>query len=267
MLSLIISVAAALLVFGFTQDQVGSGGAIGCGLVVFIIVWGGIFWSLRKKINAINQKIQQVMTEAQGKINRMMQQFQRRPNGNVKLMQQQLEKEQFAAIRQALAITDEMERFYKWNLLMKRQNATIKMMFYYQLKEFDKVDEFAKTALFFDARSIAMHLARLFKRNEIEKLDKFYKSKCRRLKNDDCALAVSTYAWIMLKLNQPEKAFNALNAAKKRSNNPVVLQNYEALANKKIKNFSNANLGDSWYALYLEEPKIRQQRIVQQQYR
>ena len=32
------------------------------------------------------------------------------------------------------------------------------------------------------------------------------------------------------------------------------------LANNRVAHFSNAGLGEQWYALMLEEPKVRQQR-------
>jgi hypothetical protein len=42
----------------------------------------------------------------------------------------------------------------------------------------------------------------------------------------------------------------------------VLKQNWDHLVNGRIKRFSNAGLGEQWYALQLETPK--QQRIIQQ---
>lgn len=44
----------------------------------------------------------------------------------------------------------------------------------------------------------------------------------------------------------------------------MLKENYERLVNGKFKQFSNSGLGDAWYALYLEEPKIKPQRVQQQ---
>ena len=41
----------------------------------------------------------------------------------------------------------------------------------------------------------------------------------------------------------------------------VLNANWERLANDKVKNFSNAALGEMWYMLYLEEPKVKTQRM------
>ncbi len=74
------------------------------------------------------------------------------------------------------------------------------------------------------------------------------------------------YAWILLKQGKNDDAFTVLTNAKKKSENPVLVANWEALANGKIKQFSNAGLGEAWYALGLEMPKM--QRVQQQpQYR
>ena len=46
--------------------------------------------------------------------------------------------------------------------------------------------------------------------------------------------------------------------------NPVIIKNWEMLVNGKIKHFSNSQIGDMWYALQLEKPKMQK---VQQQMR
>jgi hypothetical protein len=42
------------------------------------------------------------------------------------------------------------------------------------------------------------------------------------------------------------------------------VRNCEHLANNRITQFSNAGLGEQWYSLFLEEPKVRTQRQRQQ---
>ena len=50
-------------------------------------------------------------------------------------------------------------------------------------------------------------------------------------------------------------------AGKKKTDDPVLAQNWEHLANKRLNRFSNAGLGDMWYALGLETPApVRQQQ-------
>ena len=135
----------------------------------------------------------------------------------------------------------------------------MKVQLYYQLREFGKVDELLNKALLFDTRSKLIKLVRLYKKND-PALDKFFKSKFIRLKGEDGAFAACVYAWMKVKQEKYDDAVAALVQAKKLSDNEVLLDNYDKLANQKYKHFSNAGFGDIWYALYLEEPKIKAQR-------
>ena len=55
-------------------------------------------------------------------------------------------------------------------------------------------------------------------------------------------------------------AFKALNRALENSDNVVLKANREHLANNRLAHFSNAGIGEQWYALQLEEPKYNQPR-------
>ena len=66
--------------------------------------------------------------------------------------------------------------------------------------------------------------------------------------------------WIKLKKNDSKTALDALLTAKKLSDHPVLVSNIEALTNGKIKHFSNSGFNEMWYALMLEEPKMKPQR-------
>ena len=236
-----------------------------CGLAIVVLVQIAISLLLRRGINRINQRIQEVMTAAQQRINRQAQRFQQRPGGDPRRMQQLLEKEQADAIRQAIEISGEAKRFYKWNFMLKRQMQSMQMLLYFQLRDFEKVDELMKHALIFDPRSTAVKLVRLYRRNDPQ-LDKFYRRKCRRFKGDDRALLACTYAWMQLRRDDPEGALQTLVEAKKVTDHPAVVENWDRLANGKAKHFSNAALGDNWYSLYLETPKIKPQRVQQRPY-
>ena len=95
-------------------------------------------------------------------------------------------------------------------------------------------------------------------------LEKFFRKKGARLRKDACVLPVCLYAWILLKQGRNEEALKVLVDAKKKTSDETLIRNWEALANGRPKQFSNAGLGDMWYALGLEEPKMPR---VQQQYR
>ena len=55
-------------------------------------------------------------------------------------------------------------------------------------------------------------------------------------------------------------AFKTLTDALKKSDNQTLKQNHELLMNNRVAHFSNSGLGDQWYSLLLEEPRMRAQR-------
>lgn len=235
------------------------------GVGVFFVIQLTVGLIIRKKVNGITGAIQDLMEKTQNKLNRKMAQMQSRPMSSPKAAQQMLEKEQNQALRDALEITDRAKPYFKWNLLLKRQINTMRMMLYYQLKEFKKVDALLQDSFIFDARSVAIKAVRMYK-NQDPKLDKYLAKKCRRFKGDDAVLLYALYSWILVKQEKYDIASAVLAQAKNRLDNPVLNANRENLVNGKVKHFSNANLGEAWYSLYLEEPKIKQQRIVQRGY-
>ena len=63
-----------------------------------------------------------------------------------------------------------------------------------------------------------------------------------------------------LKKDDTKSALDALLNAKKLSDHQVLLDNIEHLVNGKVKHFSNSGFNEMWYALMLEEPKMKPQR-------
>ena len=263
MFTVIIAVIAGCGIMLVTSRDLGPVWGVVCGIATVMVVQLLIGLLVRGKVNAVNRKMQQVMADAQAKLNRKVQMFQNRPGGNVKMLQQMLEKEQFVAMREALEISHEADKYAKWSPMLKKQFNTVRMMLHFQMKEFDQVDALMPKCMFLDVRSIATKLARMYQKKD-GGIDKFYRKKCSRFKGEDLALLASTYAWILVKQDRADDALKVLVDAKKKTDNPVVLENWERLANGKSRNFSNAGLGDSWYSLYLEAPKIRQERVRQQ---
>lgn len=232
-------------------------------LLMAVQIAGGLI--VRKKVNRVNAEIQQLMSQMQAKLTRKIEAYQRRPTGNVKQIQQELQEEQFSAIRKSIFKLNELNRYTWWSFMLGRQVDTMRMVMYYQLKEFDKVDKLLPRAMLFSAQAMAMKLARMYKLND-PKIDKFFARRSKRFKGDDAVLLFSLYAWIKLKQDDPKTALEALNLAIKKTDNPVLSANRDRIANGKLKQFSNAGLGDTWYGLYLEEPKIKQQRVAERRF-
>ncbi len=256
-------------------------------ILAFLAVQIIISLIVRKLSNRITAVLQGIMQETQRRITVKQNQFMRRPLGQDQMIQA-LEKEQAVGIDQMIKALDLYNPLYLWQPMLKKQVNTMRMMFSYQKREFDKVDALMKNCFLMDAQSISMKMARMYANKETDKaLDKFYRRKCFRFRGNDAVLTASVYAWILVK--QAEKysaakaekqeaeegkkkadariaaAVKALADAKVRTgDNPVIVKNWEALVNGKLKQFSNAQIGDTWYALHLEKPKMQK---VQQQVR
>lgn len=260
-----LSVILALVLGAIIACASHFGGEIGW---VWSVIWGMlgaillqvlIGWIVRKKIMVINNKIQQIVIAGQERVNRKMHQFQLKPPGGTKTIQKILEKEQEGSIRDALAAMDLMLPYCKWNLLLGKQVCTMKMQFHYQLREFGEVDKLMPKTLLMDVMGVAMKMARQYK-NDDSGFEKTFEKKIGKFSGDEAALIYGLYTWILVKKGEIDKAIKILAEAKESTDNETLAKNWEHLANGRVKKFSNAGLGEQWYALYLEEPKIKQQR-------
>ena len=243
----------------FSYDAWGLGWSITCTILSMIVSWAVIGLTLRRFIGVRQMRIQSLMQEAQVKVNRQLEIFNRRPPSSMKVARETLEKIQFEAIRKSLAELDGYKKYYIWNAMLAKQVNAMKIQLYYQLREYAKVDELLPKALLFDPQSIGIKMARMYK-NDDPKLDKFFRLKCWRFKGDNGAFLACVYAWIKLKQDKVELALEALKNAAKSSDNQVLVENIDHLTNNKVKHFSNSGFGDNWYALALEEPKMKKQR-------
>lgn len=214
---------------------------------------------LRGAVKRRQDVIQDIMMKAQQKINAQLNLFQIRPPSGVRSAQQMLEKIQNDAARKALEETEKFKSLFKWNLMLKRQIAAMQAQLCFQLKDFKRTDEYLAYAMFADQQTIAVQLVRYYRNND-KRLDSFYRARCRRMKGDAGAFLASVYGWIKLKQDDAEAALAALVEAKKNSDHPVLMENYNRLVNGKSKHYTNSGFGDIWYALYLEEPKVKPQR-------
>ncbi|MBQ6352253.1 MAG: hypothetical protein IJJ28_03175 [Lentisphaeria bacterium] len=261
MLTLLIALAAGGVCGYFAAAEWGwLWGAI-CGVFGFFAAQLTAGLLLRGAVKRRQERIQTIMQTAQQKINKQINLFQIRPPSGMRAAQQMLEKLQNDAARQALEATESFRPLYLWNVMLKRQISAMRGQLHYQLKEFKKASECMDKAMILDPQSIAIRMALFYRDGDTgAALDKFYAAKIRRAKGDDAAFVASVYAWIKLKQGDEAAALAALTAAKKNSDHPVLLENHSKLVNGKAKQYSLAGFGDLWYALYLEEPKVKPQR-------
>lgn len=234
---------------------------ISVGLLTSIAVQLLIGLYLRKKIKRLTNDIQTILQNGQEKLSRKVQFFQQKPTGGVATMQKLLEKDQQVFINEALLATKRLEPLFRWNFLLEKQVNTMRLQLYYQLKQFDKVDKLINKALFIDQMSIAMKLARLYVNNNPNYKKLFYK-KVKNFKKDDATILYAAYSWMLVKENKIDEAIKVLKKGKEVTGNEILTRNWENLVNGKTKNFSNTGLGDTWYALHLEEVKLPKPKMV-----
>ncbi len=269
MLSVLISiVVSVVLVVGLPALGIGRGTSVFFGVAGFIASFYLVGWLVRKKVTAVQNELQEIMLGGQKRMQRKIQQFQSKPNGNIKLMQRQIEADQKLIYQQALDFTQRLEPFKKWSLLMGRQIATMRLQFLYQLKEFDRVDAlFADSGLFkgplmMEPMPVAMKIARQYKNKDVAGAEKTFKRRIKWFRGDRGTLLYGLMSWIFVKEGEPEKARQLLIKAKESTGDETLALNWERLANDKVKQFSNAGLGEEWYGLYLENPPTpKQQRM------
>ena len=91
-------------------------------------------------------------------------------------------------------------------------------------------------------------------------IEKVYKKAAGRVKYNGNVLLAATWSWILVERNEIDRAFKALTEALKKSDNETLKRNHEQLMNNRVAHFSNSGLGDQWYSLFLEEPRVHMQR-------
>lgn len=238
--------------------------------VIAFIVLLGVQLLIALLLRAMSKKItvilQSIMQETQFKLQTLQNRFMQRPTSQKEMMRA-FEREQYAGLDRMLDALKLYEPLYRWNFMLKKQVNSMRMMFLYQKKDFAGADALMPRCVFYDPQSVAMKMARMYT-NKTPGLEKFFKKKSRSLKGNDAVLPFALYSWILVKEEKYEDAIKVLSDAKKKTSNEVIAQNLDTLLNQKYKHFSNSRLGDIWYSLYLEEPKMpKAQQQQQMRYR
>lgn len=228
------------------------------GLAVFLGIIICINLLLKKKLEAAFTSVQNCIQERQAQI---MRKARARGANTSNKFREELEREQDDSIREAIKLLNNVKPFEKWNFMVRRQADTLRAQFYFMLKEYEKADKYFNHALLLDPLLMAMQMTRHYKNGNKKQLEKCYKKGIRRFKDEKGVIIFALYSWILVHENRLDDAIQVLVTAKK-TKNEILLQNWDNLVNGHIKRFSNAGLGDQWYTLRLEEPKI--QRIREQ---
>ncbi len=219
--------------------------------------------------------LQGIMMDGQRAMQMKTQAWRFRPPGSIKQAQLEIAKMQHVYIEKSLEHSKQLERYVKWSPLLGRQIATMRMQLYFQDKNYREVDALLPKCIMLDPMTVAMAIARVYQRDGYKKetdkkgrvipnqIDKYYQKGISRLRYGQGALLYGLYAWIQVKENDVDGAFATLLQASKKMEHDCIKYNIDMLKNNKLKQFSLAGLGDEWYALGLEEPRIKSQRAPQ----
>ena len=216
---------------------------------------------IRKRLMKDMERVQLILADGQKKLQTKMQRWQLRPPGSIQAAQREIMEDTKVFVREALAATEGLSRYRGWMPMIDRQKATAQLQLNWMIRDFRKVDELMPKALLVDPTMVAMKIARLQMLDRpIEEIRKVYEKGVRRLKYNQNVLLAACYSWILVKRELVDEAFKVLTEALRNSDNETLRQNHEILMNNRVAHFSNSGLGDMWYSLMLEEPKVRMQR-------
>ena len=259
MLTALFGVCVALGLY--LGDVFGYGWSIFFGVVAFGAANALVGWQIQKRVKALMGEVQNILVGGQKQIQAKVARWQMRPPSSIQQAQGEIARDTKVFVTDALAATEKLHKFDLWVPLMKRQIATAQFQLHWMIKDFKKVDALMPKVLFLDPTMAAMKMARLHMLEKpSEEIGKVYEKAARRLRYNQNVLLAGTYSWILVKRGEVDAAFKALVHALEKSDNETLKANRDQLANNRVAHFSNTALGDQWYALHLEEPKVHQQR-------
>lgn len=271
MFSILISVVVAIITTaGCNYANMGTGGTVTLGILSFFVALILMGLVLRRKTAAINNELQELMTNAQKRITRKVNIAQNKPGANPKLLQRQIDSDQKAISTQALEVVEKFAPLKKWNILMGKQISTMRLQFLFQLKEFKEVDEiFAiknplSKPLLTEPLLVAMKMARQYKHDDIPGIEKTFKRHVKWFRGYRATLLYGVLSWVYVKSGEAEKARNLLAKGKESTYDETLANNWILLSNDKVKKFSNAGLGEEWFSLGLEKPPAPKQQRMRQ---
>lgn len=211
---------------------------------------------MRKRLEAIFKDVQTSVIETQERLKRKITMLQNKMQGGPKL-QAMIEKEQAESIRETIKILDRVAPLKKWNVLAARQADTLRGQLLFQIKDFEAADPFLDKALVLEPLTLAMQMTRWYKRGKMDDVSKAFKKGVKRFKDEKATLIYALYSWILVTEGRQDEAVVVLDEGKTKTENETLKQNWDHLVNNRPKRFSNAGLGEQWYALYLEQPKAQ----------
>lgn len=263
MITLIIAIAVSCGAFAaaFFAADWGIGWSITIGVVSFVAFQGIFGFLIQKRIKRDMEAVQQALVAGQKRLEQKMQRWKIRPPGSLQAAQKEIFEDTKLFVREALARTAVLEKYRPWVPMMERQIATARVQLNWMIKNFKEVDALLPKAILIDPNMAAMKIARMYMTDQpLEEIAKVYRKGVARTRYNGNVLLAATMSWIQVQKGETDAAFKTLTEALKKSDDPTLKQNHENLMNNRVAHFNNSGIGDQWYSLLLEEPKMRAPR-------
>lgn len=235
---------------------------------VWSVVWGILTfiaaqllagYLVQKKVKLEMEKVQEILNSGKNHLQQKIGQWQMRPPGSIKDAQKIIEKEQKIFIDRALEASAGMEKFNRWAPLMSKQVNALRLQLHWMNKDFKQVDKLMPHVLIMDPMMASIKIARMYMRND-EGIDKVFKKHSGKARDDHGVLIYALYSWILVQQKKIDEAHKVLVDGCEKIENEFLKRNRESLANNRVGHFSNTPFGEEWYALHLEQPKMKMQR-------
>jgi len=260
-LSAILGIGTGVALSPLLADVFGYGWSVFFGVLAFGVANAVAGLLVNRRVKAAMGVVQNIMLAGQKQMQAKIARWQMRPPGSVQAAQAEMMRDQKVFVKEAIAQTETLHAFDLWVPLMKRQIATAQFQLHWMLKEFAKVDELMPKVLFVDPTMSAMKIARLHMLGKpSDEIGKVYEKAVRRLRYNQNVLLAATWSWILVARKEVDAAHKVLVHALEKSDNATLKANRDMLANNRVAHFSNTALGEQWFALLLEEPKMHQPR-------
>ena len=250
---------------GFSAAYFAAGWGLGWSIFIGILCFGAfqaIFGiMIQKRVKRDMEKVQQILMNGQKRLQQKMQRWQMRPPGSIQAAQKEIAEDTKVFVREALAETETLRKYRLWVPMMDRQIATAQLQLNWMIKEFKVVDKLMPKALCVDPTMSAIKMARMYTLGApLADIRKVYRKGVGRVRYNGNVLLAATMSWIQVQRNDADGAFKTLTEALKKSDNETLKRNHEALMNNRPAHFNNSGIGDQWYSLLLEEPRVHTQR-------
>ena len=263
MITLILAIAVGA--GGFSVAHYAADAGIGWSIFFGVLGFGAfqaIFGILiQRRVKRDMEKVQGILMAGQKRLQEKMQRWQLRPPGSLQAAQKEVADDTRVFVKEALAETETLRKYRLWVPMMDRQIATAQVQLSWMIKDFRTVDRLMPKVLLVDPTMTAIKIARMYMTGgDMKEMEKLYRKGVGRVRYNGNVLLAAEWSWIQVQKGDADGAFKTLTEALKKSDNETLRRNHECLMNNRVAHFNNSGIGDQWYSLLLEEPRIKTQR-------